>query len=576
MSQDVDALIRADFRNFVYMLWGHLGLKRADGTPGATDLQYDIAHYLQHGPKRRIIEAFRGVGKSWLTAAYVLWRLYCDPNERILVISASKPRADDFAIFVRRLITDVPFLQHLTPNDGQQDSTIKFEVGPAGPHQSPSVKSVGITGQITGSRATIIVVDDVEVPKNSMTQHQRDYLSELVKEFDAILMSENDLKAVGMTRPPEIIYLGTPQCEMSLYNVLPARGYSMRVWPARSPSVKEAEMYGDRLAPMIKIGEVVPLSTDGRGAPTDPSRFTDLDLLEREASYGRSGFSLQFMLSTTLSDSNRYPLKLSDLIVMGLDLVQGPVSVTWGSGRDQILNDIHVEGLTGDRLHKPMFVHKDFVPYQGVVMAIDPSGRGGDELSYAIVAMLNGWLYVLQVRGLTGGYKDENLQHLANEAKKYGVKHIIVEENFGDGMFSKLLTPFLVRTYPCTMEEVKHSIQKEKRIIDTLEPVLNQHRLVVDEALVRRDAENYNGYAEDFAHRYMLFHQMTRITRERHALAKDDRIDVLAIAVAYWVEQMDKDVQKVENERRTELMDKELARFAEHVLGMPSKEPSWM
>lgn len=569
MTQDLDALIRADFRNFVFLLWEHLGL------PAPTALQYDIAHYLQHGPKRRIIEAFRGVGKSWLTAAYVLWRLYCDPNERILVISASKDRSDAFAIFVRRLITEVPLLRHLEPTANQRDSTILFEVGPARAHQSPSVKSVGITGQITGSRASVIVFDDVEVPKNSVTQVMRDRLALLVQEGAAVLMSEEDMKSIGMMKPPEIIYLGTPQCEMSLYNVLPSRGYGMRVWPARSPDEKQAERFGDRLAPMIKIGVGVPMAATYRGEPTDPQRFTDLDLMGREAEYGRSGFAMQFMLDTTVSDTNRYPLKLADLIVMGLDLKTAPVSLTWGSGPMQSINDIHVEGLAGDRLHRPIFTAPATREYTGVVMAVDPSGRGGDELGYAIVAMLNGWLYVFECRGLVGGYTDENLQHLANEAKKFGVRHVIVEENFGDGMFSKLLTPFMVRTYPCTMEEVKHSIQKEKRIIDTLEPVMNQHRLVVDEALVRRDAENYNSYAEDHANRYMLFYQMTRITKERGALAKDDRLDVLAMAVKYWVDQMDADTRKAEDDHRATLMDEELRKFRTNVFGAPPAATSW-
>ena len=47
------------------------------------------------------------------------------------------------------------------------------------------------------------------------------------------------------------------------------------------------------------------------GEPTDPNRFSEFDLLEREANYGRSGFALQFMLDTRLSDAKRYPLKVS-------------------------------------------------------------------------------------------------------------------------------------------------------------------------------------------------------------------------------------------------------------------------
>jgi hypothetical protein len=71
------------------------------------------------------------------------------------------------------------------------------------------VKSAGLTGQITGSRADYIIADDIEVPKNSFTHVLRERTAELVKEFDAIL------KPGG-----RVVYLGTPQVEASLYNKL--------------------------------------------------------------------------------------------------------------------------------------------------------------------------------------------------------------------------------------------------------------------------------------------------------------------------------------------------------------------
>src|SRR5271166_6386538 len=156
-----------DFRNFLFLVWRHLNL------PDPTPVQYDIAHYLQHGPKRCIIEAFRGVGKSYVTSAFVVWLLLRDPQLNILVVSASKDRADQFSIFTKRLIAEMPMLAHLRPKDEQRNSMISFDVGPARNSHAPSVKSVGITGQITGSRADVIIADDVEVPNNSMTDMMR-------------------------------------------------------------------------------------------------------------------------------------------------------------------------------------------------------------------------------------------------------------------------------------------------------------------------------------------------------------------------------------------------------------------
>jgi len=194
----------ADFRNFLFLVWKHLNL------PVPTEVQYDIAHYLQYGPKRCIIEAFRGVGKSWVTSAFVCWLLYRNPQLNIMVVSASKDRASAFSTFTKRLIHEMPILQHLIPdrNKGCRDSNEAFDVAPAGASHSPSVKSVGITGQLTGSRADIIIADDIEVPKNAETQTMRDKLAEAVKEFDAVLKPHDKAR---------IIYLGTPQTEQSLY-----------------------------------------------------------------------------------------------------------------------------------------------------------------------------------------------------------------------------------------------------------------------------------------------------------------------------------------------------------------------
>lgn len=559
-----DPELTGDFRKFAFLLWKHLRL------PAPTPVQYDICAYLQWGPRRKIIEAFRGVGKSWLTAAFVCWKLYCNPNERILVVSASKDRADAFSVFVKRLINEWDVLEELRSEPGMRDSNVAFDVGGSMPHQSPSVRSIGITGQMTGGRASLIVADDIETPKNSLTQIMRERTSELVKEFDAILMAEEDLKAVGVSRS-EIVYLGTPQCEMSLYNDLPARGYAMRVWPARYPS--EVDKYRGRLAPMLTTAlerePALAAVCANRGAPTDPSRFHDLDLVEREASYGRSGFALQFMLDTSLSDAERYPLKLSDFIVMGLSPTMGPVRVAWGSGAKQVVNDLPVVGLTGDRWHSPMYVSSDlFAEWDGVAMFIDPSGRGKDETGFAIVALLKDNLYLLRADGFKGGYDDTTLLALATEAKKYGVKHIRIESNFGDGMFTRLLTPVLARVHPCTTEDIRSNIQKERRIIDTLEPVLNGHKLIVDRAVIDADLK-----VED--KEYQLFYQLTRITRDKGSLLRDDRLDALAGVVAYWTEFLGIDTTKVEQEHKHAMLMKELELWeTEGLFGAGSTSPS--
>lgn len=535
-----------DFRLFLWVVWAHLGL------PVPTPIQYDIAQYLQNGPLRAIIEAFRGVGKTWVAAAYVCWRLMRAPWLNIMVVSASKQHADQFSTFTLRLIEEVPILQHLTPRDGQRNSKIAFDVAQAPASPSPSVKSVGITGQLTGSRADLILADDVEVPNNSQTQQMRDKLSELVKEFDAVLKPGGEVK-----------YLGTPQTEQSLYPTVETRGYTARIWPARYPTQAQRDKYGRRLAPMIEK------KLDAGATPglsTDPARFTDIDLLEREASYGRAGFSLQFMLDTTLSDIDRYPLKLSDLIVMSCPQKIAPLVLEWGADPALIINNLPNVGLNGDRLYRPIFIPeaKDWTEYTGCVMAIDPSGRGKDETGYAIVKMNHGLMYLVDAGGFLGGYNDETLKAIAVAAHTYGVHRIIVEPNFGDGMFRQLLIPVVNRIHPCTVEDAERSnSQKEKRIIDTLEPVMMRHRLVVDPKLIEKDYKSTESLANEDQQRYRLFYQLTRVTRDRGALVRDDRLDALAMAVGYWVEVMGQDLEQTQEANREKMRDLEYEKFIE-------------
>jgi hypothetical protein len=268
--------LKSDFRLFLQVIFQYLGL------PAPTKRQLEIAAYLQHGPKRLWIAAFRGIGKTWITVAYVLWLLYRDPQLNILVVSASKAHADNFSIFCKRLLDEVPILAHLRAGKDQRDSNIAFDVGPAEADINPSVRSAGITGQITGSRADVIVADDIEVPNNSATTDQREKLLRRIGEFDDII------KPLDTSR---IIFLGTPQSDQTVYNSLERKGFATRFWPGRYP--KSLSPYRGRLAPSI-VADLqkdpgLPKAYGGRGAPTD-TRFDDAELWDKEVSKGRSEF----------------------------------------------------------------------------------------------------------------------------------------------------------------------------------------------------------------------------------------------------------------------------------------------
>ena len=140
--------------------------------------------------------------------------------------------------------------------------------------------------------------------------------------------------------------------------------------------------------------------------------------------------------------------------------------------------------FNGSHYHEPIFISSEFVEYTGSVMSIDLAGRGKDETGYAVVKIPNGYLCVHRCGIMASGYFKVALQKLAGIAKEEQVNDIIVESNFGDDMFNQLFMLVLNKVHSITMSEVRHNKQKERRIIDVRESVMNQHRLVMDKKVI--------------------------------------------------------------------------------------------
>ena len=514
---DVLTSLQEDFKLFLQALWDQLDL------PQPTRAQYAIADYLQSGPKRLQIQAFRGVGKSWITGAFVLWTLFKNPEKKIMIISASKERADNMSIFLQKLIIETPWLKHLQPkSDDSRWSRISFDVN-CSPHQAPSVKSVGITGQLTGSRADLMILDDIEVPGNSMTELMREKLLQLCTEAESILTPKDDSR---------IMYLGTPQTTFTVYRKLAERSYRPFVWPARYP--KSLSNYEGLLAPQLQ--EDIDMGVEV-GDCTDPDRFDNEDLIDREASMGRSNFMLQFMLDTSLSDAEKFPLKMADLIVTSVNPKEAPDAIVWCSDPVNVIKELPTVGLPGDYFYKPMQLQGEWGPYTETICAVDPSGRGSDETAACYLSQRNGFIYLHEMRAYRDGYSDKTLLDILRGCKKYNATSLVIETNFGDGIVSELFKKHLQQTKQnIFVDEVRANVRKEDRIIDSLEPVLNQHRLVVDRSVIDWDYSSNKDCAPESRLLYMLFYQMSRMCREKGAVKHDDRIDVLAMAVKYYTD----------------------------------------
>lgn len=526
-----------------------------------TPVQLQICDYLENGPKRRVICAFRGCGKSTLSAMYLLWKLYHDPNEKCLIISASMSRSEAMTAWMLQTIGRVPWLKHMQPDshDGRY-SRINFDVGTCRSiEQSPSVRAAGITGQITGSRASTILVDDCETPQTCLTQVQREKLRNSLNELEAILKPGDG---------PEIVYLGTPHSSTdSIYFALKRDlAYDMRMWPARVPA--DPTPYMGTLAPLIsqRVGQA-------NGRPTD-TRFSDEELLQRELSMSPMQWKLQFLLDATLSDIERYPLRCGDLMVMMLDQ-HLPEIVTYDKSKYLALDDLPCVGMAHDpRFYRPAQVEGTIaVEEVPTVMALDPSGGGADEFAWAIVKAWAGNYYLMESGGALGGVGESLWMKLANLAKKHHVNEILVETNFGGlEVYSQLLKPFLVKAgAQCRVEPIRSNQRKELRIIDTLAPVLQTHRMVVDRRVVEVDGEMLKAAADDRSASYSVFYQLTRLTHDRGSLLHDDRLDAWAMAIQWFQEQAAQDQRQRQSMRHRELLEAHFADWTGHLLMTPDR-----
>ena len=151
------------------------------------------------------------------------------------------------------------------------------------------------------------------------------------------------------------------------------------------------------------------------------------------------------------------------------------------------------------------------------------------------------------------GYSDRTLLDILKHCKRYNVTKLVIETNFGDGIVAELFKKHLQQTKQgIDVEEVRANVRKEDRIIDSLEPVMNQHRLVVDKDVIDWDYKSNKDEAPEKRLLYMLFYQMSRMCREKGAVRHDDRIDALAQGVKYFTDCMSISAQEAVNQRKRE------------------------
>jgi len=507
-----DAELMDNFVVFFTYVFGWLGL------PRPTRGQYAIALWLSDTSNpHRMVWASRGLGKSLASQIYVVWRLLNNPNERILVMSAGATRAVNYTQFVQKLIKMLPITKAMTPRHNiERTSGQSFDVAGSPPSDSPNVYAVGAGNQVTGMRASLVIYDDIETAQTVESVTMMEKIDTFAKEAQNLLMSGKD----------ESICLSTPHSMSSMYVGWIDSGYKLLVLTAEVP--ESDDNYFGSLAPHIK--EMI---ADGLIGQAVDERLDKDFLMSKRMRIGKSKYKLQYMLDVTEADDMRYPLKISDLVVMDVDEESAPLKVSHSSMPDNIVKVKH-NGFKADKVYAPSYVSEERANYEMKLMSIDPSGRGKDEVGIALLYSLNTRLFLKRITGLKGGYDEENLIGIATMCRDHEIDTMVIESNWGDGSFLKMLEPYMRTISPETkIDELSVTGQKEVRIVNTLEPLLNQHKLIVDKTALDKDAEASTVLS--------LTYQLSKLTKERGSLRHDDRLDALANGVLYMLDKMSDD-----------------------------------
>ena len=221
--------------------------------------------------RRLLLMAFRGCGKSTLVGLWCAWLLARRPRTRILVLAADASLAVKMVASVRRIIERHPLCKHLLPDAAEAWASDRFTVARDGALRDPSMMAQGIGGNVTGSRAEVIVCDDVEVAGNCDTPGKRAELRERLAEAEFILVPDGT-----------ILFVGTPHCEDSLY---------------RHPKEDGAFLKGYRRLALPVM--------NAAGASAWPERFTREAVMALRDRVGPLQFQRQMMLQPVASSAVR-------------------------------------------------------------------------------------------------------------------------------------------------------------------------------------------------------------------------------------------------------------------------------
>ncbi len=370
-----------------------------------------------------LLQAFRGAGKSTLVGLHCAWLLARRPDTRILVLAADHALATKMVASVRRIIERHPLCAHLRQRVPEVWAADRFTVQRPGALRDPSMLAAGIDGNITGSRADLIIGDDVEVAGNCDTPGKRAALRERLTEAEFVLVPGGTLLLVGTPHTAETLYAPDGF----------ARGYASLRVPLLDGGGRSAwpERFTDAHVALLR----------DRVGPIEFRRQMQLEAVPPEAARLDPATLIRYAEETDYAEAGGRPV----LRLMGRRLVSGgghwdPAFGRPGLGDGSVLAACYVDGLGNTYLHRLHWLTHD------PDAAIDPATQ-----QCAAVARIARDLLLPAVRVETNGIGRFLPSILRQEMSRAGAA--------------------------CAVVEVAHREAKSRRILGALDPVMAARRL---------------------------------------------------------------------------------------------------
>lgn len=424
----------ADFKLFV-VIWNQ---QQSMPTP---KIHLNMAQWLefnwQKGNTRLLLMAFRSAGKSTIVGLFAAWLLYKRADLRILVLAADFSLSKRMVRNVKRIIERHPLTQKLLPDSPDQWASDRFTVKRMMELRDPSMLAKGITSNITGSRADIVICDDVEVPNTCDTAEKRRELRERLGEMNYVLVP-------GGTQ----LYVGTPHNYHTIYADQP-----------RQELGEEAEFLSGFKRLKIPV-------LDNKGESAWIERYSENDIARIREGAGPNKFASQMMLEPRNIAEGRLNTKLLQVYDHKLDYAKELQTLFLGQ----------TKLASASAFWDPAF----------------GSAKGDHSVCAVIFADADGNLYLHNIAYIkTNEQSDQDeatqqCQRIAEIAKQHYLPSLSVEIN-GIGKFlPNILRNELAKAKtPCKVQEISQSRAKDTRILEAFDAVLAAKRLYVHRSVLQ-------------------------------------------------------------------------------------------